>query len=78
MSHPRSSWSAAREPTLGQIPESLSLWTRWPTIAAVRDGNLYVVDADLIARSSTRVLRGVRQICAHLDTARGKGAEARL
>ncbi len=61
-----------------QMPESLSVWNRWSTVPAVRNGNLYVVDAHLIARSSTRILRGVGQICAHLDTARLKGADVGL
>lgn len=59
-------------PNVTQLPDGLSVWARWPSIPAVRNGNLYVVDADLIVRPSTRILGGVRRICEHLETARRK------
>jgi iron complex transport system substrate-binding protein len=45
-------------------------WRRWPALSAVAHGDLYVVHADLVARSSTRVLAGAREICAALAQAR--------
>ena len=59
-------------------PEALTVWNQWPSIPAVRNGNLYAVKADQIARPSTRILGGVRQICEHLEAARRKGAQAGL
>jgi iron complex transport system substrate-binding protein len=55
-----------------QVRESLSLWARWTNIPAVRHGDMYVVNADLIARPSVRMLGGVGQICEQLDAARRK------
>jgi iron complex transport system substrate-binding protein len=59
----------------GALPDGLEVWTRWQSIPAVRDGNLYVIDADLIVRPATRMLGGVRQICEQLDAARQKRSE---
>ncbi len=50
----------------------LSLWHRWPDLAAVRLGNLHTVDADKVARSTTRIVQGAAQICAAIDSARSK------
>jgi iron complex transport system substrate-binding protein len=46
-----------------------SEWRKWPRLAAVRTGNLYAVNPDVVARSSLRVLAGARQICAALEDA---------
>lgn len=51
--------------------EALDFWRRWPNLAAVRANNLFTVDDDLVARPTTRTVRGARQICARLDAARG-------
>ena len=45
---------------------------KWPTLRAVRAGNLYTVSADLIARSTPRIVEGAHQVCRALDEARGK------
>lgn len=50
--------------------DGLAAWRQWESIPAVRKGNLYLVDANLIARSSIRVLGGVRELCASLARAR--------
>ena len=47
-----------------QIP-----WLRWQRLTAVRNNNLFSVSADLINRSSTRIIDGARQICADLEIA---------
>jgi iron complex transport system substrate-binding protein len=46
------------------------LWARWPSTRAQQTGNLYSVDANLLARQSPRMLDGVEQLCAVLDRAR--------
>ena len=50
--------------------DGLAAWRQCKSIPAVRKGNLYLVDANLIARSSVRVLGGVRELCAGLARAR--------
>jgi len=50
----------------------LQQWRRWPTIEAVAQGQLHAVDGDLVVRASPRILGGIRQVCAALDTARAE------
>ena len=47
-------------------PAWLDTWKRWPEIAAVRDGRLRVVDANLLHRPGPRFARGVTQLCEAL------------
>ena len=58
----------------GAQGDPLSVWRRWPDVDAVRSGNLYTVSADRVARSTTRIVEGARQICAAIDSARRKAA----
>ena len=58
----------------GAQGDPLSVWRRWPDIRAVRSGDLYTVSADRVARSTTRIVEGARQICAAIDSARRKAA----
>lgn len=53
-------------------PEWLDAWKRWPKLTAVRRGNLYFIDPDLIQRPTPRVLDGMERMCALLDDARRK------
>ena len=53
-------------------PEWLDDWRRWNTMAAVARDNLYFVPPELIQRHTPRILDGAEQLCAHLETARGK------
>ena len=52
--------------------DELEFWRRWPDLAAVRRDNLFAVDADLVARATTRSLAGAGEICRALDEARRK------
>ena len=45
-------------------------WARLGGAPAARLGNLYAVDANLLARASPRLLDGVEQVCTALDQAR--------
>lgn len=45
-------------------------WSRWSSVPAVRDGHLFVVDADRIHRPTTRILDAVDELCMLLDAAR--------
>jgi len=56
--------------TQGRAPEWLNDWRQWTALEAVRYDNLFHVDADTINRHTPRILRGVEQICAALNTAR--------
>lgn len=48
----------------------LDSWRRWPTLQAVRSGNLYSVDADLTQRQGPRVVQGAEQLCERLEQVR--------
>ena len=56
----------------GQGATELSGWSKWTNIPAVRDGNLFLLSADQMARPSTRILSGIRVLCQSLDQARRK------
>jgi len=45
-------------------------WRRWPQVRAVSSNNLYVLSPDNLARSTTRVASGGREVCRTLQTAR--------
>jgi iron complex transport system substrate-binding protein len=45
-------------------------WQRFPAVAAVRRGALYVLDGDLVTRPGPRIALGARAVCAALDAAR--------
>ena len=53
-------------------PEWRDKWLRWPMLAAVRRGNLFLIPADLINRQTPRILMAAEQVCASLDQARTK------
>lgn len=52
--------------------DALAGWQAWPGLPAVRDGNLFLVDADLLSRPGPRLLDGIELMCARLDEARGR------
>ncbi len=60
------------------VEKGLNIWRQWASIPAVHDGNLFFVDADLLHRSSVRILGGVRELCARIETARRKRTAATL
>ncbi len=51
-------------------PAWLQSWRAWPTLPAVRAGNLFTVDAMLLHRPGPRFVDGVEAICGVLDRAR--------
>ena len=53
-------------------PEWLSDWDAWPRLTAVRRGNLFHINPDLMQRHTARLLDGTEQLCARLDEARGR------
>ena len=57
--------------TVSAMPlESLDAWRRWPQIPAVRAGNLFLVEGDLLNRPGPRMIDGAQALCADLDQAR--------
>jgi len=56
----------------GNRPPWLDDWKRWPSIPAVRDGNLYGAAGDLLHRPGPRFIEGVGALCRTLETARAK------
>ena len=47
-------------------------WTAFPSIAAVRAGNLFEVPGELLERHTPRVLDGAGLVCGDLETARAR------
>jgi iron complex transport system substrate-binding protein len=60
----------------GRRPAWLDDWRRWRDVPAVRYGNLFVADGDLLHRSGPRFVDGVEALCAMLGQARAnRGAK---
>ena len=57
----------------GEPAVGLATWKQYPALLAAKRGNLYTVDADLMARAGPRMVDGAEALCARLDEARGKG-----
>lgn len=51
-------------------PPWLDDWRRWPALPAVRDGDLFVVDANLLHRPGPRFVEGMASLCHALAVAR--------
>lgn len=47
----------------------LGFWRQWSSVPAVRDGHLFLIDANLVTRPSVRFLGGMRELCAHIGAA---------
>ncbi|MBO1270923.1 MULTISPECIES: cobalamin-binding protein [Shewanella] len=50
-------------------PQSLN-WQQWPEIPAVKNQQIYTIDADLLQRPTPRLVQGLTQLCQVLDRAR--------
>ena len=61
----------------GRRPAWLDDWQRWRNVPAVRYGNLFVADGDLLHRSGPRFVDGVEALCAMLNQARANRASKR-
>src|SRR5450432_1400038 len=51
-------------------PAWLDAWQSWRSLPAVAQGNLFVVDANLLHRAGPRFIDGVESLCEALDLAR--------
>jgi len=48
----------------------VNLWRQYPTMTAVRNGNLFTVDGHLLNRAGPRMILGAQAMCEKLDQAR--------
>lgn len=48
----------------------LDEWQRWKQLRAVRSGQLYFIDPDVLQRPTSRVLSGLEQLCERIARAR--------
>ncbi|WP_233862581.1 cobalamin-binding protein [Paraburkholderia adhaesiva] len=55
---------------------TLESWRKWPALSAVKHGNLFSIDGDLLTRPAPRIARGAAQLCEDLDQARKRDASA--
>ena len=55
-------------------PAWLDDWRQWADLPAVRAGNLFVVDANLLHRAGPRFVDGAEALCAVIDRARANVA----
>ena len=53
-------------------PEWLDEWDKWPRLTAVKRGNLFHINPDIMQRHTPRILDGATALCADLDQARAK------
>jgi iron complex transport system substrate-binding protein len=45
---------------------------KWTRLTAVKRGNLFHINPDIMQRHTPRILDGAEQLCAHLDVARSR------
>ncbi len=62
----------------GKRPPWLDDWKRWRDVPAVRYGNLFVANGDLLHRSGPRFVDGVESLCVMLDAARANRSKTPL
>jgi len=55
-----------------QSGTGLELWKKYPTLLAVRRGNLFAIDGDLLNRSGPRIIAGAVALCEKLEQARSR------
>lgn len=58
------------------VPDARAHWRRWGSIEAVRTGAVYTISSDYVARSTTRLADGAREVCRLLDAARAQRKDA--
>ena len=52
------------------LPAWVKRWREWPSVTAVRLGQIHVINADHIGRMGPRLLDGMRALCNAIDQAR--------
>jgi iron complex transport system substrate-binding protein len=56
----------------GNYQKVLQEWSRWKTIPAVKNGQIYLIDSDLIDRPSPRIIEGLEEMARILHPERFK------
>ncbi|MES2830527.1 MAG: cobalamin-binding protein [Pseudomonadota bacterium] len=51
---------------------ALERWKSFPSLAAVRQGNLFLVNADLLNRATPRIVAGATDMCEKMEQARSR------
>lgn len=51
-------------------PDWLHDWDKWTRMTAVKRGNLFHINPDIMQRHTPRILDGAEKLCAHLDVSR--------
>jgi iron complex transport system substrate-binding protein len=46
------------------------MWKAYPTLTAVRNGNLFTIDGNLVNRAGPRMIAGAAMLCEKLELAR--------
>lgn len=57
------------------VPDAAAAWRQWRHVAAVKNGNVFTLRSDDIARATLRLTDGARETCRTLDTARRRMGE---
>lgn len=60
----------------GAPPAWLGEWQQWPGISAVANGQIHVIDPDLLHRHGPRIAEGAALMCDYIDRARIDRARA--
>jgi iron complex transport system substrate-binding protein len=63
--------TAEKSPSDGGV----AMWKRSPTMTAVRRGNLFLLDGNLLNRSGPHMMDGTAALCELLDQARHNRTE---
>ncbi len=50
----------------------LEMWKAYPNLLAVKNDNLFSVDADLVNRAGPRLIEGAAMVCEKLELARSR------
>ena len=53
----------------------IEMWKQYPSLLAVKRGNLFAIEADLMNRSGPRIVEGAAALCARLEEARARRGE---
>jgi len=56
----------------GNVTSGLEIWTPYANLLAVKNGNLFPIDADLLNRAGPRLIQGTAAICDKLELARSR------
>jgi iron complex transport system substrate-binding protein len=50
--------------------ELMAVWQSWGNLPAIQANNLFLVNADLLSRASTRLVQGIAEVCEVLQRSR--------